>query len=260
MVSYMIHYGKLKAYDDGDCSLLIYKEPRVKSPYFVTIPNHNLSPSISAETEEDEKLKNMYRVRRKLFDYAKNNQFDYFWTLTFDSNFDDNDERMRAARLGKDFRYIFVPELHKSGLLHFHGVSGGYCPELVYSGHKFKNTRVYNCVSFEAGFTNVQMVRSKAKISRYITKYITKDLMNSPVRKNKKKYWCSKNLTLPREYAWTKDFVPDVEPAFDSDICSIYNFTKEEAANILHFYQQQYCSTPSECEDRGTIFFFIFLK
>lgn len=249
MSYYEIQYGKLKAYDNGDCSLLIYKQPRVKSPYFVTLPNHNLSPSISAEIEEDEKLKNMYRVRRKLFDYAKNNQFDYFWTLTFDSSFDDNDkrieemlrwldmERKRAARLEKDFRYIFVPELHKSGLLHFHGVTGGYSPELVYSGHKFKNVRVFNCVSFEAGFTNVQMVRSKEKISRYITKYITKDLMNSPVRKNKKKYWCSKNLNLPREYTWVKDQVPEVKPAFESDICSIYNFTKEEAANILHFYQ-----------------------
>ena len=53
-------------------------------------------------------------------------------------------------------------------------------------GEKFKNTPVFNCVDWEHGFSNVQKVRSKIKVANYISKYITKDLVNSPVRKGKR--------------------------------------------------------------------------
>lgn len=213
----------------------------------------------------DEELKrsreeHIYDVKRKIRDYAMNNDFEYFWTLTFDPKkcgksddlrFEDmrqwlKRERDKARYYGKEFRYIFIPEYHKGGgkndgTVHWHGITGGYTPELVDSGHKYRNTMIFNCVSWSYGFSNVQCVRSKSKVANYIKKYITKDLINSPVRAHKKKYWSSKNLKLPDEFYIEK--MPDLgkwEPDFDSEICSIYNLTGHDIKELKKRFDKDF--------------------
>ncbi|CAD7358847.1 hypothetical protein HMPREF1208_01925 [Staphylococcus sp. HGB0015] len=75
------------------------------------------------------------------------------------------------------------------------------------------------------------MMRSKSKISSYVTKYITKDLLNTPARKNKRKYWSSNNLTLPTIYGVSNDSIMDfmrdeqdkvIEPNYSTDVCDIW--------------------------------------
>lgn len=74
-------------------------------------------------------------------------------------------------------------------------------------------------------------MRSKSKISSYVTKYITKDLLNTPARKNKRKYWSSNNLTLPTIYGVSNDSIMDfmrdeqdkvIEPNYSTDVCDIW--------------------------------------
>lgn len=205
----------------------------------------------------DEELKrsreeHIYDVQRKIRDYAMNNDFEYFWTLTFDPKkcgksddlrFEDmrkwlKRERDKARYYGKEFRYIFIPEYHKgggknNGTVHWHGISGGYTPEISYSGHKYKGVKIYNCDSWQFGFSNVQKARSRGRVANYIKKYITKDLINSPVRAHKKKYWSSKNLKLPDEF-YIKNVVDlsKWEPDFDNEICSIYSLTGHDIKEL----------------------------
>lgn len=124
-----------------------------------------------------------------------------FWTLTFDPKKCDKaieDEyryeemrkwldRMRARHRrhsNEKFNYIVIPERHKNGQIHWHMITGNLQPNLIDSGKTFRNQKVFNCLDWEYGFTNVQRMRSKSKMSSYVTKYITKDLVYSPVRKN----------------------------------------------------------------------------
>uniref|UniRef100_UPI0020CE5191 rolling circle replication-associated protein n=2 Tax=Staphylococcus nepalensis TaxID=214473 RepID=UPI0020CE5191 len=198
--------------------------------------------------EEENRKRHIYEVRTKIKDYILNNNFDTFWTLTFDPKICDEaieDEyryeemrkwldRMRARhRRNSDekFNYIAIPERHKSGQIHWHMVTGGLDIELIDSGKTFRNQKVFNCPDWEHGFTNVQRMRSKSKISSYVTKYITKDLLYSPVRKNKRKYWSSKGLSLPDVYGVSDDKVMDfmtdengnpLKPNFSTDVCEIY--------------------------------------
>lgn len=249
MTENIFYRGKLKSYKDGSFRLTMYTEKRVKPNHLSIHSSNHISES--KETLEENRLKHIYEVKRKLGDYARNNEFDHFWTLTFDPKMcgKDNDyrftemadwlrkERKRAKRQGKEFRYIFVPEFHtgsgeNGGTIHWHGVTGGYCPRLVDSGKKFKGSKVYNCETWAYGFTNVQKVRSKIKVANYITKYITKDFINSPVRKGKKKYWSSKNLTLPSEKYIDYDMNLAREADFSSDICNIYEISKDEAKKL----------------------------
>ena len=240
-------FGSVKCYSDGDYRVLVYKNPKVKSNSLsLQKNNHFFNNNFNNFNNEiDEKLKNVFKIRRKIFDYSKENKFDYFATFTFNSDFSKNEERFKemmrylkfvrtkAIRSGIELRYLVVPELHKSGLIHFHGLFGGYKLNLVDSGHKFNNSKIYNIADFTAGFTNVQKIRSRDKVSNYITKYITKNLLDSPVAKGKKKYWCTKNLKLPREVRISKELNIDLLPDFDSEICSIYNLTKNQFEEIM---------------------------
>lgn len=243
MESNILTFGTIKLYNDGDCRLLVYKNARVKSNTLSFQINDNISSS-NYDVEQD-KMKRVYEIRRKIFDYAKQNDFDYFGTFTFSPVFDDNEKRFdemmrflrmmrfRAKRADVEFRYLVVPELHKSGLIHFHGLFGGYKLNLVDSGHKFRNTKIYNVSDFSAGFTNFQFIRSKDKVSNYISKYITKNLLDSPVAKGKKKYWCTKNLKLPIEKRLEKEINLEYTPSFESEICSIYNLSCEQFEKIM---------------------------
>ena len=102
-----------------------------------------------------------------------------------------------VKRQNPDFKYIFVPELHKSGRIHFHGI-GTNCDklELIDSGKTQKGKKIYNINSrtFKYGFTTVSKIENTEKVSNYITKYITKELISAT--KGKHRYLYSKNLEL----------------------------------------------------------------
>ena len=97
-----------------------------------------------------------------------------------------------------DFKYLFVPELHKSGRWHFHGI-GVNCDKLKFekSGIVKNGKEVYNINkrSFRYGFTTATKIESTEKVSNYITKYITKELVD--MSKGKHRYIYSKNLAKP---------------------------------------------------------------
>lgn len=244
---------KVKAYNNGSLKVIKYKENRKKSNISIhqkfNLEKHlKMTEKERKKIEEENRKRHIYEVRTKIKDYILNNHFDTFWTLTFDPKICDEaieDEyryeemrkwldRMRARhRRNSDekFNYIAIPERHKSGQIHWHMVTGGLDVELIDSGKTYKKQKIYNCPDWEHGFTNVQRMRSKSKISSYVTKYITKDLLYSPVRKNKRKYWSSKGLSLPDVYGVSDDKVMDfmtdengnpLKPNFSTDVCEIY--------------------------------------
>lgn len=250
----IVYDAKLKIYDNfvtkngmPKIQLTVYKKTRS-----IDLDNcragGNSSKHLSDEELKKSREEHIYDVQRKIRDYAMNNDFEYFWTLTFDPKkcgksddlrFEDmrkwlKRERDKARYYGKEFRYIFIPEYHKgggknNGTVHWHGISGGYTPKLSDSGHEYKGVKIYNCDSWQCGFSNVQKARSRGRVANYIKKYITKDLINSPVRAHKKKYWSSKNLKLPDEF-YIKNVVDlsDWKPDFETEICSIYNLSNHD--------------------------------
>ena len=239
---------KLKSYNDGFCKVYEYKNERLKINFGGSNTHHFFNSDNENELSEEEKelalieyrKQYLWKVKNKLRDYARNNDFDMFWTLTFDNNkvanvddyrFDEMNKWLRKMRdtYGK-FRYIAIPERHKSGAIHWHMVTGGFNPNLVDSGKKYQRSTVFNCVDWEHGFSNVQKVRSKIKVANYISKYITKDLVNSPVRKGKKKYWTSQGLSLPSvEYGDKKIKGIDLgEPCYENDVLKIYEIPIDE--------------------------------
>ncbi len=127
----------------------------------------------------------MKQSRDKIFDLAIMNEWTHFVTLTLDGEkidrYDVDQVRKKVRKWlehavsRKNLRYILIPEYHKDGAIHFHGLFFG---DLTYldSGKKDKQGRpLLNIKEWRLGFSSaVRLDGNSIAISRYITKYITK--------------------------------------------------------------------------------------
>ena len=145
------------------------------------------------------------RTLNNLYYDTRSNVWEWFVTLTFSServnryDYDECTKKLKnwliaCRRVCPDMRYILVPELHKDGAYHFHGPFAN-CDDLgfVESGHRDKKGRViYNIGKYKLGFTTATEAEDTEKLSKYLTKYITKELCAATP--GKKRYWKSRNL------------------------------------------------------------------
>lgn len=145
------------------------------------------------------------RTKRNLFYDARSNEWDWFFTLTFSAdkvdryNYDAVVNKMHdwlhnVRKSCQDMKYIVVPELHKDGAYHFHGLFAN-CDNLDFkeSGKYDKNGHmIYNVGRYRLGWSTAEVVVDSQCISNYIGKYITKELCAATI--NRKRYWKSRNL------------------------------------------------------------------
>lgn len=186
--------------------VVIYKEPKtfVRSDFTKRnreeVDDVNYTPSISS----------LNRTKTLVRDLVLCNEFELFCTFTFDPGKVDSfnytkcwgkmsrwlhHQSDRSREVGKEFKYLIIPEKHKSGRWHFHALISGYIGSLSPSGYKTSTLRlIYNITSFRSGFTTAVGIDSKEGVSNYITKYITKDFIKSF---NQRRFMCSRNLVRP---------------------------------------------------------------
>ena len=156
--------------------------------------------------EEYSKQVSKSRTIQKIYEITRSNKWEYFVTLTFNPEKVDSFNYQEVVknqskwlnnikqRYAPDLKYIIVPELHKSGRYHFHGLFSDIGNmSLIDSGKRTDcNDIIYNIGNYKLGFTTATKVKYPAKASSYITKYVTKDLCATTA--NKKRYWASRNL------------------------------------------------------------------
>lgn len=146
-------------------------------------------------------------AKRQIIEYGLNNKFNYFFTLTTDAKKIDRDnpelinDKIRKffnnfkERYDSELRYLFVPELHKDGRVHFHGLI--YTTQKDFFEFLFLDKKnklpVYRHKWF---FDNlganrfVYISENSPYCIYYMVKYITKS-MDFPF---KHRYYCSKGL------------------------------------------------------------------
>ncbi|WP_411338353.1 hypothetical protein [Ruminococcus gauvreauii] len=214
---------RLKHFQDGEVQTRIYSHG-VNSGYarsspekseMVVEPFTNTKVRVVTSFTEEEKrkeeclYKSMKRAKQKIYDVARANIWEYFVTLTFNPDRVDRYDYSACTkklakwldntkqRVNHDFKYLVVPELHKDGAYHFHGLIAN-CEglQIVPSGHlDARGNVIYNINSYDLGFTTATKVQENAAVTKYITKYTTKELCQNS--KGKKKYWASRNCDLP---------------------------------------------------------------
>lgn len=164
------------------------------------------------------------RTKGKIYNYAKCNDWDFFVTFTFSKdkvNRYDYDECTKKLSVwlnnlrkkNPGLSYIVVPEQHKDGAFHFHGLVAGLDESEVECTGKYvirkirgegcrtrfvrTDRKIYRIGRYKLGWMTATEVQDKQRVVTYITKYVTKDMMSGLF--GKKRYWASRNLLLPTE-------------------------------------------------------------
>lgn len=160
---------------------------------------------IMRDKKEDSIRASFTRTKNSLYYIARSNMWDWFVTLTLDGkkidryDYDECSKRVRKwfenikRRKAPGMYYLIVPEMHKDGAWHFHGLLGG-CEGLSFvdSGHKDESGNViYNFENWQFGFSTATAVQETERVSSYICKYITKDMCEATA--GRQRYWVSKN-------------------------------------------------------------------
>ena len=168
------------------------------------------------ETKDREEAirRSQNRSKNMIYQIARSNEWNWYCTFTLNPNrvkdrYDYDEcskaflswlQNMKRSR-APDLKYLFVPEQHKDGAWHFHGLLSD-TGDLLFldSGHTYKNYEgedkaIYNLIEYTLGYSDISKVEKPEQISAYITKYITKGLCELTF--NKKRYWASRNLEKP---------------------------------------------------------------
>lgn len=172
--------------------------------------------------ETERNSRSLKRTKKNFVELALNNDFDKFGTLTMNSANGDRYSLSEAKaqfkkaikginkKYGCRIRYIVIPERHKDGAWHFHGLFGGI-PDEALELFKYRTApvkirkrmkdgiQVFRSPDFQKylGFNDFEPIQNQEAVTRYCTKYITKDIMEAEVAKGTQLLLCSQGLTRP---------------------------------------------------------------
>ena len=215
------------------------------------------------EPSEARLSQSLSRTRRRIYEIAACNKWTWFFTGTLDAaKVDRNDlngtfkklsqffRDFRKTQHGDKLRYLIVPEQHKNGAWHFHGLLEGLNEDEL---HKFSEdeklplrilrtikggTPVYEWREYSArfGYTTLTRVRDCRAVSAYVTKYITKEMVAAHIAQGKQGhlYYASQGLKKPVIRAQgvpEKEWSPYTD--YENKYVGIRRVTEEEEAQAI---------------------------
>lgn len=210
--------------------IVIFKDTK----YFISSDHKKRNKELVDPSSYSPSISSLRRTKLLIQDIVLCNDFEYFCTFTFDPKKVDSfkfsrcwctmsswlhHQRDKSRELGVEFRYLIIPERHKSGRWHFHALLSGYKSTLKPTKYKTPSLRpIFNITSFRSGFSTAVAIDSKINVSRYITKYITKDFIKTF---NQRRFFCSRNLVRPVK-SINSDVFRNTLPLFRQKIADHY--------------------------------------
>lgn len=133
-----------------------------------------------------------------------------------------------------DIQYLLIPEQHKNGAWHMHGLIKGIPEEcLTINSNNYLTWEDYQK---RFGYISLSQVKDKIACSKYITKYITKEL-GEGIEKGNKLYYVSRGLKKPKkikEGTLTEKEIINIRWDYENDYIKSVLLTVEELKEILN--------------------------
>lgn len=259
---YDYNKGFLYRYNDSVSKLTVCAKVR-KAGYELADGCKGFTPK--GEAGNDEKLPtNIRRAKSKVFELALCNDFTHFCTLTFSpekvADRYDFDSCMKSftkwlqnynyRHAGAAVRYLLIPEEHKDGACHLHGLLSGVpaadlrlfqsdeCLPTHILNELSKGHEVYQWKPYDKkfGYCTLSPIRSTEAVSKYITKYITKELGNSIKELNAHMYYHSQGLQQKELVYSAADCILS-DPDYDGEYCKIKNAASPD--ELLHYFANE---------------------
>lgn len=210
------------AYAYGNMIKLVYiksrSNPKKKADF-----NYVPEKTATKKTSDPARLtSSISRARARVFELAACNEFQHFCTFTLNGKWKNRDDLSefrksltmlfrninRERSVDNKIKYLLIPEPHKKGGWHFHGLLCGLTDndltEFKLSDHipeKLKKSirngeKIYNFARYakKFGYFTATDIKDKNACSVYLTKYITKDLGKNLLAKNQHLFFASQGL------------------------------------------------------------------
>lgn len=171
-------------YDEDRYKMINDSKERMKE---LDVSEYMHPEDIERMRKEHSEYTSFSRTVQTVYEIARSNVWDWFFTFTFKPDLIDRfDYGSCSKKLANwlivqrrnfpDLKYIIVPEQHKNGAWHFHGLFANCDSMCVPSGKTVNGEMIYNVGTYKWGFTTATRVNSNERVTKYISKYITKDL------------------------------------------------------------------------------------
>lgn len=213
------------------------------------------------KSKDEIEEQNISRSKRTIRELCLCNNFEYFVTLTLNSenadrfSLDSCQNKLRETlkaykRKNKEFAYIIITEAHKNGAFHFHGLFKNINPSDLIEYHEedfkklpyyildklHKNEKLYYLSFFDQkmGYCTLTKIKSLERVSSYITKYVTKSCVknskgtiyiSSRGLKKADKIYC--DFSPPSGFTYENNFVSSKE-------YSLENLSPAESFDLLY--------------------------
>lgn len=166
------------------CSKDIFCESGYEERGKAATPQKRVPRNISEAERAENRKKAQRRARTAVRDFALCSDFTHFATLTLNAeHIDRHDYNAVIKKVNRwlsnmvqrrGLAYVIVPELHKDGAIHFHGLFRGDL-KLVDSGVKSRRGKIYNLADWKFGFSTVEELDDNyEKAVNYVCKYLSK--------------------------------------------------------------------------------------
>ena len=190
------HNARLKKYPDGHTEICISTKQIFRESGWEEVAEKQPTVRTKREMSEEEIAENLSRSQRRakiaIRDICLCTEFTHFGTFTIAPNLEDRyskentrysyDEIIKELNKWlsnmvqrKDFTYVFIPEFHKDGAIHFHGLFRGnmtLSPYMLSSLGK----QQYNLAEWNFGYSLVEELSGSYEAAvNYCLKYITKE-------------------------------------------------------------------------------------
>lgn len=231
----------VKAYDNNGFFKVIKSPFTVRDPMAGKVESLHLNGEL--QHHETRLRQSLSRSRSAVRDYILSNEWQYFVTLTVRKEVVNRYSlsdilaliRPFLHELGrnKGFKYMIVPERHKDGAYHFHGVMSGidvcdlppYAPkDALDAGYQ-----QWPLWSKKFGFNTVGRIKDAIGVGFYVSKYITKDLCSEAVKAGQHTYFHSRGLNKPQVVGWSFAPMPLLDRVLSGhyEYCSVGYFKSE---------------------------------
>ena len=256
---------------DGETTIEpIYQKSKIRNPLKEYNPFTDKVERLPTFEELERSARNsLNRTKQNIYKYSRQANWEYFITLTFDGVKVDRyeyDKCMKKAdrwfrnqkyRYAPELKYLFVPEQHKDGAWHIHGVicdigdmkltdSGRVAigkKSYIRTNDNANYPTIYNLSGWLFGYSTATKVKDKHKVATYITKYLTKDLCESTF--GKKRYYRSRNIPEPEEKGFIvepheyADFLQTIENSIGLTLVHEKEVTGEHQSVTYRYYQEE---------------------
>lgn len=199
---------------------------------------------------------NLSRAKQRIFELAYCNPWEWFVTFTLNpdkyNRYDlekyikDLSQFVRDYRKksGNDLKYLLIPETHEKGGWHLHGflmnlprgelVQFTMLDKLPYSIRakieKGQALYTWNAYQNKFGYACIENVRNHEAVSKYMTKYITKEAMRTITELNAHTFYASKGLRQSSVIATDIMKKSIKNPDYENAYCSVKWYTEPEKA------------------------------